>query len=117
MARARISTVAAAFALASLLAAPLTLPGSAAAQARVEEKVNVAVTGDIVAIDAPTRVIVVRSTNDKGVVYVADASATILKGATTLKLEDLQTGWNVAINGHDDGETKLITMIKVVKAP
>jgi len=106
-----------ALALASVLVAGVTLPGSASAQARVEEKVNVAVTGDILAIDVPTRVVAVKSTNDRGVVYHVDASSTIMKGATNLKLEDLKTGWNVAMNGHDDGEQILITMIKVVKAP
>lgn len=117
MVRARFSMVISALALVWLLAAGVTLPGAAAAQARVEEKMNVAVTGDILAIDVPGRVIAVKSTNDRGVVYHVDAASTIMKGATNLKLEDLKTGWNVAMNGHDDGQQILITLIKVVKAP
>jgi hypothetical protein len=117
MTRARFSTMVLALALATVFAAAVTLPGSAAAQARVKEKANVAVTGDILAIDVPGRVLAVKSTVDRGVVYYVDESSTIMKGATNLKLEDLKTGWNVAMNGHDDGERILITLIKVVKAP
>jgi hypothetical protein len=34
-----------------------------------------------------------------------------------LALGDLKVGWNVVVNGHDDGTTKLVTFIKVLKAP
>jgi len=95
----------------------LALAGTAAAQARVEEKINIAVTGDITALDAEARTITIKSTNDEGISYQVDGSATIMQGATKLELGDLKEGWNVAVNGHRTGETRLLTFIKVVKAP
>ena len=109
--RTRISTVA------TVLMLALMLGSVADAQVRVTEKGNVAATGEITAIDAATRSVTVKSTNDEGVVYVVDESATIMNGATKLALGDLQKGWSVAISGHDDGTRKLLTFIKVVKAP
>jgi hypothetical protein len=106
-----------ALALLGIVLSGLAGAGSAGAQARVEEKVNVAVTGDILAIDAAARSLTVKSTHDEGVVYTVAESATILKGADPLALGDLRVGWNVAMNGHDDGTRKLVTYIKVVKAP
>jgi hypothetical protein len=95
----------------------LTIAAAADAQQRAEEKVNIAVTGDIQAVDAAANSITVKSTNDEGVVYRVDDSATIMRGADRIALGDLQVGWNVAMNGHDDGTTKLVTYIKVVKGP
>jgi hypothetical protein len=95
----------------------LVLGSAVTAQVRVKEKVNVAATGEITAIDAATKSLTVKSTNDEGVVYVVDDSATIMRGATKLTLADLQKGWSVAVNGHDDGTQKLLVFIKVVKAP
>jgi hypothetical protein len=95
----------------------LAVADLAFAQARVEEKVNIAVTGDITALDAEARTITIKSTNDDGVSYTVDGSATIMKGGQTLQLGDLKEGWNVAVNGHRAGDTRLLTMIKVVKAP
>jgi len=109
--RTRIST------LATVLMLGLMLASVVHAQARVTERGNVAATGEITAIDAATKSLTVKSTNDEGVVYVVDDSATIMRGATKLTLADLQKGWSVAINGHDDGTRKLLTFIKVVKAP
>lgn len=40
-----------------------------------------------------------------------------MRGSQTLLLSDLKTGWNVVVNGHRTGDTRLLTMIKVVKAP
>jgi len=109
--RIRISTVAAVLMLGLIVGSVVN------AQVRVTEKANVAATGEITAIDAAARSVTVKSTNDEGVVYVVDESATIMKGATKLALGDLQKGWSVAVNGHDDGTRKLLTFIKVVKAP
>jgi len=95
----------------------LVLGSAVTAQVRVTEKANVAATGEITAMDAATKSLTVKSTNDEGVVYVVDDTATIMKGATKLTLADLQKGWTVAVNGHDDGTRKLLTFIKVVKAP
>jgi hypothetical protein len=69
------------------------------------------------AIDPGARTITVESTNDDGIGYEVDASATIMSGAQKLALGDLKTGWSVAMNGHRVGDTRRITMIKVVKAP
>jgi len=113
--RPRIPTLA--FALVLMAVAGLALARTSNAQPRVEEKTNIAVTGDITAIDAATRSITVKSTHDEGVDYTVDGSATIMRGASKIALEDLKTGWNVVVNGHDDGTTKRITFIKVVKAP
>lgn len=109
--RTRISTVATVLMLALILGSVVN------AQVRVTEKANVAATGEITAIDATSKSVTVKSTNDDGVVYVVDDSATIMKGSTKLALGDLQKGWGVAINGHDDGTRKLLTFIKVVTAP
>jgi Cu/Ag efflux protein CusF len=95
----------------------LALAGAAFAQARVKEKVNIAVTGDITELDSEARTITIKSTNDDGISYQVDGSATIMKGAQNLALGDLKTGWNVAANGHQTGDTRLLTLIKVVKAP
>ena len=109
--RTRIST------LSIVLMLGLVLGSAVTAQVRATEKVNVVATGEITAIDAATKSLTVKSTNDEGVVYVVDDTATIMKGATKLTLADLQKGWTVAVNGHDDGTRKLLTFIKVVKAP
>jgi len=114
MTRARISTVATVLAVLWL---GLVLASAATAQVRVEEKVNIAVTGEITAIDAAAKTLTVKSTNDEGVAYVVDGAATIMKGGQKAALGDLQKGWSVAMNGHDDGTQKLVTFIKVVKAP
>ncbi|MEB2344638.1 MAG: hypothetical protein OZ948_07860 [Deltaproteobacteria bacterium] len=112
-ARTRIST----FAAAATLLCSLAVAGAAFAQARVHEKVNIAVTGDITALDPAARTITVKSTHDDGIEYTVDGSATIMRGSQTLELADLKEGWNVVVNGHQTGDTRLLTMIKVVKAP
>jgi len=93
------------------------LAGLAHAQARVEERGNLAVTGDITAIDAGKRQITVKSTSDEGLVYQVDGAATIMAGSEKRAFSDLEVGWNVAMNGHRTGDTRLVTFIKVVKAP
>lgn len=100
--------------VASLL---LALASAAAAQPRVEEKANIAVTGDIKAIDVAARKITIESTNDDGVVYDVESVATIMKGADKLALGDLKVGWNVVANGHDLRGNRTLTFIQVVKAP
>lgn len=105
------------FAVLIALVCSLALAQTALAQARVEEKVNIAVTGDITALDAEARTITIKSTNDDGVAYTVDGAATIMQGATKLELGQLKEGWNVAVNGHRTGDTRLLTFIKVVKAP
>lgn len=105
------------FVLLVLLAWVLVSPEGAGAQARPEEKVNIAVTGDITAIDAAARKITVKSTNDAGVVYDVESSATIMSGGKDIALDDLRVGWNVAINGHEVRGNRGVTFIKVVKAP
>jgi len=89
----------------------------ASAQARVEEKANFALTGEILAIDAMKRQITVKGEHDKGGVYAVDRSATILLGAQKLELTELQKGWHVAMNGHTANGQTLVTYIKVVKTP
>jgi hypothetical protein len=111
MTRARIAT------LGLVLVAGLAVASTGFAQARVHEKVSIAVTGDIESVDAAAQSITVKSTNDEGIVYSVADNATILKGADKVSLGDLKEGWNVTMNGHDDGTTKLVTYIKVVKAP
>jgi Cu/Ag efflux protein CusF len=105
-----------AFALSALLWV-FALAATSAAQPRVEENVNLVVTGEITAIDPDARTITVKSTNDDGIAYQVDASATVMSGAQKLALGDLKTGWSVAMNGHRTGDTRRITLIKVVKAP
>ena len=106
-------------ALVALLLSSLALATTAYAQARVEENVNVAVTGDVVAVDAAARRLTVKSTFDDeaGLVYEVDGAATIMKGSDKVALEDVRIGWNVAMNGHRVGDTRRVTYIKVVKAP
>ena len=89
----------------------------AGAQARVEEKANIAVTGDIKAIDVAARKITIQSTLDDGITYQVEDVASIMKGSEKLTLGDLKVGWNVAVNGHDLRGTRTLTFIKVVKAP
>jgi len=112
MMRSRISTLVAA------MVAGLVLAGTANAQARVQERVSFAVTGEITALDVGARSLTVKSTNDQGVVYSVADSATILSGTNTkLAIGDLKKGWAVVMNGQDDGVTKVATYVKVVKAP
>jgi hypothetical protein len=99
------------------LALALAQVSDVGAQAREEEKVNIAITGDITALDAEKRTLTIKSTNDEGVSYQVDGSASIMKGSQKLELGDLKTGWNVVVNGHRTGDTRLLTFIKVVKAP
>jgi len=109
--RARIST------LVSVLVVGLVLAGAVAAQVRVKENVNISLTGEITAIDASAGTLTVKGEDDDGIVYSVDRSATIMSGGKDLALGDLKTGWSVAVNGHDDGATKRVSYIKVVKAP
>jgi hypothetical protein len=95
----------------------LALAGTAHAQARQLERGTIAATGDITTLDAAKRTITVKSTNDEGVTYSVENSATIMKGATNLKLEDLKVGWNVTVAGNELHGAKNLTMIKVMKAP
>ena len=106
-----------AFALATALLLVLGWAAGASAQPRVEEKANIAITGDIKAIDVAARKITIESTNDDGVVYEVESAATIMHGAKTVTLGDLEVGWNVAANGHELRGNRLLTYIKVVKAP
>jgi hypothetical protein len=116
MTRARISTLALGVVL-GVLAAAVSLPGSATAQKRTKEKLGFAVTGEITAIDPAAKSITVKSTNDEGVTYQVADSATILSGSKHLTLADLKKGWSVAMNGQRHGDAHTATMIKVVKAP
>jgi Cu/Ag efflux protein CusF len=95
----------------------LALTSAAGAQPRVEEKANIAVTGDIEAIDVAARKLTIQSTNDDGVVYGVEDAATIMMGSQKLELGDLKVGWNVAVNGHELRGNRTLTYIKVVKAP
>lgn len=118
MTRARISTLSFGLVLGVLgLVLGVTLAGAATAQMRVKEKVGFAVTGEITAVDAAAKTVTVKSTNDDGVVYAVGDGTTIMSGARKLTLGDLAKGQHVALNGQDDGATKLATYIKVVKAP
>ena len=101
----------------SLLVGVAVIGGAASAQVRAKEKVGFAVTGEITAIDAAAKTITVKSTNDKGLVYKVDDTASIMSGAKKLSLGDLSKGMSVAMNGQDDGTNKVATYIKVVKAP
>ena len=89
----------------------------AGAQARVEEKANIAITGDIKMIDVAARKITIESTNDDGVTYDVEDVASIMNGAQKVGLGDLKVGWNVAANGHELRGNRTLTYIKVVKAP
>ena len=91
--------------------------GTASAQARVEEKVNFALTGEVLAIDSMKRQLTVKGEHDKGGVYTVDRSATILLDAQKVELGALQKGWHVALNGHTENGRTLVTYIKVVKTP
>ena len=106
-----------AFALLAALLLALAWAAGASAQAREEEKANIAVTGDIKAIDVAARKITIESTHDDGVVYDVDSSATIMSGGKKLALGDLHVGWNVVVNGHELRGNRTVTYIKVVKAP
>lgn len=104
-------------ALACALALGLVIADAAFAQARVRERGNIAVTADVTAVDAEARKITLKNLDEEAIEYNVDQSATILRGATDIKLGDLKPGWNVTVQGHDDGTTRLLTYIKVMKAP
>jgi hypothetical protein len=104
-------------AIACSLVLALGIASVAGAQARERERGTIAVTGDITALDAATRSITVKSTNDEGVTYTVEESATIMKGGADAKLEDLKVGWNVTVAGHELRGAKSLTYIKVMKAP
>jgi Cu/Ag efflux protein CusF len=99
------------------LLAGLALAAPAFAQPRAEEKANIAITGDVKAVDVVANTITIQSTLDEGVTYDVDAGTTIMSGAAKISLGDLKPGWNVAANGHELRGRKLLTYIKVVKAP
>ena len=101
-----------------VLLAGLALAAPAAAQPRAEEKANIAVTGDVTAVDVVASTITLKGTfDDAGVTYDVDGGTTIMSGAQKIGLGDLKTGWNVAANGHELRGRKVLTYIKVVKAP
>jgi len=105
------------FALAIALLLALSWVHAAGAQPRQEEKANIAVTGDIEAIDVAARTITIKSTHDEGVTYDVESVATIMKGGQKIGLGDLKVGWNVVVNGHDLRGKKTLTLIQVTKAP
>ena len=99
------------------LSVGVLMPAMAGAQARVEEKVSFGVTGEITAVDADAQTITVKGENDEGLVYAVDGSATVLAGSEGQSLGDLAVGSSVVMNGHGDGARRVVTYIKVVKAP
>ena len=111
MMRARISTLAIALVLGFALAT------SVSAQVRMREKTDFAITGDITAINTAEKTLTLESTNDKGQVYTVNDTTTFMSGANKVTFGDLRRGMNVVANGHDDGETRLITYLKITKAP
>ena len=110
--RTRVSTLAL-----GLVLGVLVLAGSAEAQTRTNERLGFAVTGVITAIRPETNTLTVKSTNDDGVTYTVTDTTSIMSGATTVKFADLQKGWHVAVNGQTEGDSRVATLIKVVKAP
>jgi hypothetical protein len=111
MTRSRIST------LMAVLVVGLAIAGAGAAQVRTKEKVGFAVTGEITAIDVAAKSLTVKSTNDEGVVYAVNDTTNIMSGSKKLAFGDLKKGWHVVMNGQDAGATKVVTYLKVVKAP
>lgn len=99
------------------LAFGLGVAASAGAQARVQEKLGFAVTGEVVAVDPDARQITVKGEHDEGLVYAVEESATVLAGSAGRTLADLAVGAGVVMNGHGDGARRVVTYIKVVKAP
>jgi hypothetical protein len=95
----------------------LALAVGAGAQPRAEEKANIAITGDIEAIDVAAKTITIESTHDDGVVYGVGDGTTIMYEARKIGLGDLKVGWNVAANGHELRGSRTLTYIKVVKSP
>jgi hypothetical protein len=102
--------------LAALLCS-VALPLGAWGQARERERGNIALTGDIKAVDVDERTLTIADIDGEEVTYQVDDSATIMKGATNLELGDLEKGWNVTVSGHELRDTKTLTFIKVMKAP
>jgi hypothetical protein len=100
-----------------VLSLGFALAPSAGAQARVEEKVGFGVTGEVAAVDAEARTIKVKGEHDEGLVYDVDGSATVLAGSEGRSLGDLAVGSSVVMNGHGEGSRRVVTYIKVVKAP
>jgi len=101
----------------ALLVGVAVIGSAASAQVRAKEKVGFAVTGEITAVDAAAKSITVKSTNDAGVVYKVDDTASIMSGGKKVGLGELSKGMSVVMNGQDDGTHKVATYIKVVKAP
>jgi len=99
------------------LMAGLVWASAVNAQARVEERVGFAVTGEITAIDVSAKKLTVKSTNDEGVTYMVGDGTTIMSGSSKLTLGDLKKGWAVVMNGQTQGDAKMATYIKVVKNP
>jgi hypothetical protein len=104
-------------AIAFALVLALGIAGVAGAQARERERGTIATTGDITELDAAKRSITIKDSNDESATFVVEENATILKGSTEIKLEDLKVGWNVTAAGNELRETKALTYIKVMKAP
>jgi hypothetical protein len=113
----RNSTPIAALAAVLALVMGIALAHAVQAQPRVKEKNNIAVTGEITALDVNGSNLTVKSTNDEGITYSVDKGTTIMSGGRKIRLRDLRTGWSVALNGHQDGDTRRATYIKVVKNP
>jgi len=111
MMRARIST------LALALAMGLAVATTVAAQVRTREKTDFAITGEITAVDSAAKTLTLESTNDKGLIYAVADTTNLMSGSDKVGFGDLRRGMKVVANGHDDGETRLITYLKVVKAP
>jgi hypothetical protein len=111
MTRTRIST------LGFALLIGFALATSVSAQVRMREKTDFAITGDITAINTAEKTLTLESTNDKGQVYTVNDTTTFMSGANKVTFGDLRRGMNVVANGRDDGETRLITYLKITKAP
>jgi hypothetical protein len=102
---------------AMILALSLGLAGLAGAQAVKEEKVGLALTGEIVSVDTEGAMLQVKEASGDATIFTVDEHTTIMNGDQKITLSDLRQGWQVAVDGDRAQGKPVASYIEVVDAP
>ena len=84
------------------------------AQVRQQQSTNLAVTGQITAIDSGAKTLTVVGANKDGGVFATNSYTTIMNGDKGIGLGDLKKGWHVAVSYDQEDGKNVAQYITVV---
>lgn len=84
------------------------------AQVRQQQSTNLAVSGQITAIDGAAKTLTVMGPNKDGGVFVTNSYTTIMNGDKGVGLGDLKKGWHVAVSYDQEDGKNVAQYITVV---